>query len=97
MEHGIALPHAKTDGAEELLVAMGIKKAGVDFGSIDGEKARLFILMISPKKAAVPYIEFLSAIGTALHDESAREAVINAPTAQTAVTLLNTGERRKRK
>jgi Kef-type K+ transport system membrane component KefB/mannitol/fructose-specific phosphotransferase system IIA component (Ntr-type) len=95
MEHGLALPHAKTDGADELLVAMGIKKEGIDFGSLDGQKSRLFILMISPKRASVPYIEFLAAIGAALHDDTAREAVINAPSSQIAVTLLKTGERRK--
>jgi mannitol/fructose-specific phosphotransferase system IIA component (Ntr-type) len=95
MEHGIALPHAKTDGADELLVAMGIKKDGVDFGSVDGEKSRLFILMISPKVATVPYLEFLAAVGAALQDDAAREAVINAPSAEIAATLLKTGERRK--
>jgi Kef-type K+ transport system membrane component KefB/mannitol/fructose-specific phosphotransferase system IIA component (Ntr-type) len=96
MEYGIALPHARTEGADELLVAMGIKKEGIDFGSIDGQKSRLFILIVSPKRAQVPYIEFLAAIGAALHDDTAREAVINAPSPEVAVTLLHTGERRKR-
>jgi mannitol/fructose-specific phosphotransferase system IIA component (Ntr-type) len=88
MEHGIALPHARTDGVDELLVAMGIKKEGVDFGSMDGEKSRLFILMISPKKAAVPYLEFLAAVGSALHDDTALEMVINAHSPEMAVRLL---------
>ena len=92
MEHGIALPHAKTDGVDDLVVAVGIKKAGVDFGAMDGEKSRIFILMISPKKAEVPYLEFLAAISSALHDEVAREAVINAPSPEMAVTLLREGK-----
>jgi len=96
MEHGIALPHAKTDGVEDLLVAVGIKKEGIDFGAADGEKSRLFILMVSPKKASVPYLEFLAAVSTALRDNDAREAVINAPSPEIAVQLLHTGERRRR-
>jgi fructose-specific phosphotransferase system IIA component len=97
MEHGIALPHAKTDGVDNLVVAMGIKKDGIDFGSIDGEKSRLFFLMASPKRADVPYLEFLTAIGTSLRDDNTREAVINAPSVEIVVRLLHTGERRKRK
>ena len=88
MERGIALPHAKTDGVDELVVAVGIKKEGVAFGSVDGEKSRIFVMMLSPKRAAVPYLEFLAAIGTALTDDDTREAVINAGSAEIAVSLL---------
>ena len=96
MEHGIALPHAKTDGVDDLLVAVGIKKEGVDFGSVDGERSRIFIMMISPRKASVPYLEFLAAVGSVLNDETTRESVINAHTAEVAAMLLRTGERRKK-
>jgi hypothetical protein len=53
--------------------------------------------MISPKKADVPYLEFLSVISAALRDNASVEAVINAPSAEIAVKLLRTGERRKLK
>lgn len=95
MDNGIALPHARTDGVDDLLVAVGIKKDGIDFGSLDGEKSRIFILMISPRKASVPYLEFLAAVSAALRDKDTRDAVINAPSAEIAVKLLVTGERRK--
>ena len=95
MEHGIALPHAKTDGVDDLIVAVGIKKEGVDFGSLDGEKSRIFIMMISPKKASVPYLEFLAAIGAVLNDKTTRKAVLEAPSSKIAAVLLRTGERRK--
>ena len=97
MDNGIALPHARTDGVDDLLVAVGIKKDGIDFGSLDGEKSRIFILMISPRKASVPYLEFLAAVSAALRDKDTREAVIGAPSAEIAVKLLVTGERRKQR
>ena len=40
MKDGIALPHAKTDGVDDLEVAIGIKKKGIDFGAMDGKKSR---------------------------------------------------------
>jgi fructose-specific phosphotransferase system IIA component len=90
MEHGIALPHAKSDGVDDIIVAVGIKKEGLDFESIDGKKSRLFILVVSPKKATVPHVQFLAAIGAVLVDDATREAVINAASPETAAKLLQT-------
>jgi len=88
MELGIALPHCKTDGIDDLKVAVGIRKEGVDFGSMDGEKSKVFILIASPTKYEAPHLQFLAAIGTVLLDEKLREAVINAATPEEAVELL---------
>jgi mannitol/fructose-specific phosphotransferase system IIA component (Ntr-type) len=88
MEHGIALPHAKTDGVDDLEVAVGIKREGVDFGSMDGKKSQLFILIISPKKTTGPHIQFLATISALLRDETLREKVVNAAAPEEAVALL---------
>ncbi|MDR2631371.1 MAG: cation:proton antiporter, partial [Spirochaetaceae bacterium] len=61
MEHGIALPHGKSEAVADICVAVGIKKEGVDFESLDGEKSRLFILVVSPKRTSGPHIQFLAA------------------------------------
>jgi fructose-specific phosphotransferase system IIA component len=94
MQHGIALPHAKTDGVKDLMVAVGVKKAGIDFDSLDGEKSRLFIMVVSPKKVSGPHVQFLAAIGSVLKDDIVREDVINADTTVLAATLLQKGNQR---
>ena len=88
MEHGIALPHAKTDGVSGLAVAAGIRKEGVYFESADGEKARLFILTVSPRKVSGPHIQFLAAIGAVLVNDTVREKVIDAASPREAADLL---------
>ncbi|MDR2433276.1 MAG: cation:proton antiporter [Treponema sp.] len=88
MEHGIALPHGKTGGIADIAVAVGIKKQGVDFDSMDGQPSRLFILVVSPQKTTGPHVQFLAAIGAVLKDEAVREAVINAASVKEAVSLL---------
>jgi len=88
MEHGIALPHAKSDGVDDLAVAIGIKREGADFESLDGEKSRLFILVASPKKTSGPHVRFLAAAAAVLKDKAAREAIIAAATPEIAVKLL---------
>lgn len=88
MEHGIALPHAKSDGITETTVAIGIKKEGVNFGSIDGKPSRLFILIASPKKDCALYAQFLAAVGSIFGNEALREAVINAETVHEIMELI---------
>jgi mannitol/fructose-specific phosphotransferase system IIA component (Ntr-type) len=91
MQHGIALPHGKTDGVKELAVAVGIKREGVDFESLDGEKSRLFILVVSPRRVSGPHVQFLAAVGAVLKDDAIREAVIAASSAEAAAELLRRG------
>jgi mannitol/fructose-specific phosphotransferase system IIA component (Ntr-type) len=91
MQHGIALPHAKTDGIADIAVAVGIKREGIDFESMDGEKSRLFILVVSPRKTSGPHIQFLSAIGAVLKDDALREEVVNTSDKEGLVKLLQRG------
>lgn len=88
MKYGIALPHAKTEGIAETTVAVGIKKEGVNFESIDGQPSRLFILIASPKISSNLHVQFLAAVGSILKDEALREAVINAGSPHEAVELI---------
>jgi Kef-type K+ transport system membrane component KefB/mannitol/fructose-specific phosphotransferase system IIA component (Ntr-type) len=88
MEHGVALPHGKSDGVKDICAAVGIKREGIDFGSLDGEKSRLFIMVISPKKTTGPHIQFLAAIGAVLRDEIVREEVISSVSREEAAMLL---------
>jgi mannitol/fructose-specific phosphotransferase system IIA component (Ntr-type) len=88
MENGIALPHAKTDGVVDLEVAIGIKKAGIDFGAMDGKKSRIFILLISPQEDSGPYMQFLACISSILIDPHVCEELSNIDSPEKAVELL---------
>lgn len=59
---GVAVPHCRLQGLSELLLAVGISVAGVDFGADDGEPVRVFFLMISPHSAAAEHLQGLAAI-----------------------------------
>ncbi|MDR0602497.1 MAG: cation:proton antiporter [Treponema sp.] len=91
MEHGIALPHAKTDGVNDIAVAVGIKKTGVDFDALDGEKSRLFVLTVSPKKTSGPHVQFLAAVAALLKDEETREEMMGASSRDEVMFLLRKG------
>jgi len=88
MQHGVALPHAKTDAIAETAVAIGIKKSGINFDSMDGKPSHLFFLTVSPRKCSGMHVQFLAAVGSILGVEDMREEILNAATVQDAVELL---------
>jgi fructose-specific phosphotransferase system IIA component len=92
MQHGIALPHAKSGGVKDICVAVGIKRNGIDFESMDGEPSRIFIMVLSPKKTSGPHIQFLAAVSAVLNDDEIRRKILEAEARSEVVSLL-----RKRK
>jgi Phosphotransferase system mannitol/fructose-specific IIA domain (Ntr-type) len=47
MQHGIAIPHARTEGTDKPVLAIGIHKKGIDFQTIDGTPAHIIALIAS--------------------------------------------------
>lgn len=88
MEHGVAIPHAKTDVVDGLLVALGTHSAGVDFDSLDGTPARIFIMTLSPKNRSGPHIQFLAEISRILRSESVREMMLAAGSPDELLRIL---------
>ena len=46
----------------QLILAAGIKKEGVDFQSLDGLPAKIFVLILSPKDSGTSYLQKLKDI-----------------------------------
>jgi len=90
MQHGIAIPHGKTDSVEKLVTAMAIKREGVDFGSMDGKPSTIFIMTISSVSRTGPHIQFLSEISQVLNDSEKRDRILKAQTAPEVMDVLTT-------
>jgi len=88
MGNGIALPHAKTDGTEVMVAAIGLCREGLEFQSLDGKPARVIVLLATPKKNPGAHIQFLASIGAALRDEARREQIIAASSPDEVVRLV---------
>ena len=78
MQHGIAIPHGKTDGVTQMCTAIGIKKEGVDFESLDKLPAKIFIMVVSPKKSSGPHLQFLASITNILKNPGTIEKMLEA-------------------
>jgi PTS system nitrogen regulatory IIA component len=88
IQNGIALPHTKTNAVQELTVAIGIKKSGIDLDSALDDKTRIVILALAPPNKAQPLYKFLLAITTVLNDDTLRSKVLAAKTPDEIVALL---------
>jgi len=88
MQHGIAIPHGKTDSVDKLVTAMGLKKEGVDFGSMDGKPSTIFIMTISSISRTGPHIQFLSEISQVLNDPEKRERILHSQNASEILDVL---------
>jgi mannitol/fructose-specific phosphotransferase system IIA component (Ntr-type) len=88
IQSGIAIPHAKVNFVEDLVIAIGIKPNGIDFDSLDREPARIFILTIAPTGQSGPYMQFLADILHLLKEPAKRKEILNAGTEEEVFRIL---------
>lgn len=79
MERGIAMPHAAVDGIEQVVACMGIvtREEGLEFESIDGQPARLVVLLVIPRSQKLLHIRTLADLARILGTESVREVLLS--------------------
>lgn len=80
LQNGVAIPHGRSDGTENLVAAIGIRKNGYAFDSLDGKPTKIVVLCLSPKSSNGPHIEFIASIGSVLAQEASIEKILGAKT-----------------
>ncbi len=86
IQHGVAIPHAKTRAVKQLTACIGIKKEGIDFNALDGEKSKIFIMTLSPSDHIGPHVQFLAEVSRVIKTDEARKSILEA---KDATELLN--------
>ena len=86
--HGIGIPHGKTGCLDALHMAIGLPAEPLDFGAIDGKPVELIILLASPADQTGPHIQALAKISRILTDDTFRDAVKKAESAEQLYEML---------
>jgi mannitol/fructose-specific phosphotransferase system IIA component (Ntr-type) len=91
MERGIAIPHAAVDDLESVVACMGLVSAegGLPFESIDGQPARVVVLLVIPRAQKLLHIRTLADIARTLSREDVRTGLLEAKDADAAYALLH--------
>jgi nitrogen PTS system EIIA component len=88
MEKGLAVPHSKTDAVDDLVIAFGLHRDGVDFQSLDGQPAHFIFLVLSPYDTSGPHIKALAQISRSIKSDQTREKLLQADSAGEMINLL---------
>ena len=65
---GIAIPHGKITGLDQLILSFGRSAVGIDFDAMDGKPVHLFFLLIAPENSAGQHLKTLAKISKMLKD-----------------------------
>jgi PTS system fructose-specific IIC component len=86
----IAIPHAKTDAVTAPVVGFARSAEGVEWGSLDGTKARLVFMISVPEAAAGDeHLRILALLSRKLMDPGFRERLIAAPDEGAVLEVLS--------
>lgn len=75
---GVAIPHGKMAGLEDMVVSFGRSRDGIDFESMDGRPAHLFFLLMAPENSAGLHLKALAKISRMLKDAAFRNKLMEA-------------------
>jgi mannitol/fructose-specific phosphotransferase system IIA component (Ntr-type) len=65
--HGVAIPHAYTDGVDHLVAGFFRTDGGVDFNALDGKPVDLIFVILGPKESRRDHIKVLAKISRLLN------------------------------
>jgi len=93
LEKGIAIPHAKTVAVDDMVMALGISKEGLDFQSADSQPSHLFFLLVAPSTAAGPNVQVLAQIARLTMDVTFRDSLKEAASPKAAFEIISKAEK----
>jgi PTS system nitrogen regulatory IIA component len=85
---GIAIPHGKIRGVNQIIGVFGRKPKGVDFDPLDGNPTHLFFLLVAPEDSASLHLKALARVSRLFKDNSFREHLLSAKDATEIYRLI---------
>ncbi|MBD3665299.1 PTS sugar transporter subunit IIA [Sulfitobacter aestuariivivens] len=85
---GVALPHARLDGLEEVVGAFVLLDKPIDFSSVDRQPVDLAFALFAPTDAGVEHLKALALVSRTLRNNSICNKLRANPVATTLYTIL---------
>ena len=85
---GIGIPHASTDLIYEVVGAFGRSGKGVNFDALDNQPVHLVMLFLVPQGQFQKHLHTLANIAKLLHKAEFRQALEQAPDADTMLKII---------
>ena len=90
MGHGVAFPHARTDGVSRIVMAVGLSRAGVAFAGAE-EPVHFFFVIGTPPNQVPQYLAVVGRLARLLKTDAVREQLFRATSADAVRSVLGQG------
>ena len=84
----VAIPHAKLASYADFFIAIGILQKGIDWNALDGAPVRIIFLIGGPDDKQTEYLKILSALTTAIRNESLRKKLLASVSSEEIIEML---------
>ncbi len=85
---GVAIPHGRFDGVDELRAAVAVCADGVDFDAVDGLPVTILVAIVGPRSMPQKHLAALAGVSRVLRNDAVREGLIAASDNAEAYRLL---------
>ena len=85
---GVAIPHVKGEGVEQMVAAVGVSEAGIDFNALDKQPVYSVFLLLSPSDNPEQHLRAMEVIFKSLSLDNFRRFLRQAASPGDVWTLL---------
>ncbi len=86
--NGVAIPHGKIEGLDDILLCLGRSRTGLNFDAIDNRPVHLLVLLLSPAGKALEYLHTLAQVSKILKKSTNRQRLLDSTTREEIVALF---------
>lgn len=86
--NGIAIPHGKLDGLDNICLVFARSTAGIEFDSLDGKPVHLIFLLVAPSNSAGVHLKALARLSRLLKEKNFRDDLLGAAEAAAMYTIV---------
>jgi len=85
---GVAIPHGKLKGLDNIILLFGKSGQGVDFDAIDGKPVCLVFLLVAPADLAGLHLKALARLSRMLRETDFKNSLLMASDTETLLNII---------
>jgi len=86
--HGVALPHARIDGLDQVVGVLALLDKPIEFDAVDRQPVDLAFALFAPMDAGVEHLKALALVSRTLRDASLRAKLRSNSNPMTLFTIV---------
>ena len=86
--HGVAIPHARTNGIDKAIGAILKLQQGIDYDAVDQQPVDFLFALLVPENSTEQHLELLSQLAEMFSDEEVLKQLHAAETAESLLTIF---------